>query len=207
MAVILSFSVAVFKRIQDLNQAASTSSLIEYYALLYNDYSPTLGSENALIEIVEFSDFQCPFCAQGAPVVIDLAKQYAGIIKLTYRHFPIANIHPEAWGASIASTCAAEQDKFWEYHDQLFSNQDNFSKDIFYSIASKLGLNSQEFNECYNGEEYGYQVRKDLADGLELDVRGTPTYFINGEIISGLLTRSQWQDLIEAYLIGLQGNQ
>ncbi|OIO47769.1 MAG: hypothetical protein AUJ28_00500 [Parcubacteria group bacterium CG1_02_37_51] len=207
LATILSFSLAVFNKVREMNSQSALNSLQAYYALLYNDYSPELGADNALIEIVEFSDFQCPYCAQGSPVVVDLAKQYAGIINLTYRHFPIADIHPEAWGAAIASTCAAEQDKFWQYHDQLFAQQDNFSQTTFFTIAKNLGLNTQDFDTCYTSEKYGYQVRKDLADGLSLDLRGTPTYFINGEVISGLLTRSQWQELIEAYLIGLQSNQ
>lgn len=203
MAFVLSFSVAVYQRVRLLNQGQPDTdiNLIQ----LIPPYSPVKGSDNALIEIVEFSDFECPFCRQSAPILKSVLDQYGGLIKFVYRHFPIEAIHDNAWAAAIASTCAAEQNAFWQYHDLIFANQDNLSEETLNNLAKELKLDMILFTDCFIKEKHATQVRKDLADGAELGISGTPTFFVNGNMISGSLSLSQWQQLIDSFLLAIKG--
>jgi protein-disulfide isomerase len=157
------------------------------------DDDPIRGDQNAPITIVEFSDFQCPFCArfhiQTLPLILE---QYVetGKVKLVYRDFPIQNIHPNAISAAVASECAHEQDKYWEYHDALFENQQVWNNaettstiTIFKEFATKLELNQEQFNSCLDSGKYIDEISNDLKDGRNYGITGTPGFFIGNEEI------------------------
>ena len=155
------------------------------------DDDPIRGDQNAPITIVEFSDFQCPFCArfqiQTLPLILE---QYVetGKVKFVYRDFPIQNSHHNAMPAAVASECAHEQDKYWEYHDALFENQGVWNKventaavTIFKEFATKLDLNQDQFNSCLDSGKYIDEINKDLKDGRDYGITGTPGFFIGNE--------------------------
>jgi len=157
------------------------------------DDDPIKGEQNAPITIVEFSDFQCPFCArfhmQTLPLILE---QYVetGKVKFVYRDFPIQNSHPNAMPAAAASECAHEQDKYWEYHDALFENQEMWNKleitsaiAVFKEFATKLDLNQEQFDTCLDSGKYMEEINNDLRDGRSYGISGTPGFFIGNEEI------------------------
>jgi len=155
------------------------------------DDDPIKGDLNAPITIVEFSDFQCPFCAKFHSTTLpQLEANYidSGKVKFVYRDFPIQSIHPNAVPAAIASECADEQGMFWEYHDLVFENQKKWQGlsgrimvDTFEQYALELGLNTSDFNTCLESAKYADEVRKDLQDGASYGVTGTPGFFIGND--------------------------
>lgn len=145
---------------------------------------PTRGPKSAPIEIVEFSDFQCPFCLSAFPTVQRILQTYGDRVRFTYRHYPLPN-HPDARPAAEASACAADQDKFWEYHDRLFANQGKLALGDLKRHAADLGLNATAFSECMESHKFARQVDEDLEAGNRVGVNGTPAFFINGRILGG----------------------
>ncbi|MCR4280083.1 MAG: DsbA family protein [Candidatus Komeilibacteria bacterium] len=203
LAFLISFSFAVYKNLKNIKAEGlpMTEEQLQRLETLVSEEAPLFGLSDAPLQIVEFSDFQCPFCRQANPIVMEIVNQYGGLVNLRYRHFPIADSHPYAFVSAIASTCAQEQGKFWQYHDLLFAHQEQLSqKDLYYTLARQAGLEQSAFRECFTSEKYGYRVRKDLSDGLDLGVIGTPTFFVNGTILSGVISREQWDTIINAYI-------
>ena len=146
--------------------------------------SPAKGPANAPIELVEFSDFQCPFCLKARPTVTKVLDTYGDQIKFVHRHFPLSN-HPNAWPAAEASECAAEQGQFWPYHDRLFANSTKLTDGDLKQAAAELGMNSGRFNDCVDSHKYKAKVDADLKAGTEAGINGTPAFFINGRLLSG----------------------
>ena len=144
---------------------------------------PILGNPEATVVVEEFSDFQCPACRAAAPVVKSLINQYKDQIKFVYRHFPLLKIHPRAYDAALASECANDQGKFWQYHDLLFANQPNFKKDQLISYARDLGLDESEFSACLRSRARKEVIDGDLSKAEELNLNSTPTFIVNGQII------------------------
>jgi protein-disulfide isomerase len=142
------------------------------------------GPANAPIEIIEFSDFQCPFCQRANPTVDQVLKTYGDRVRFVYRHFPLGN-HPAARPAAEASQCAAEQGKFWEYHDTLFANPSRLADADLKQHAAGLGLDTKQFNACVDTHKYKAQVDADMEAGEEAGVNGTPAFFVNGRMLSG----------------------
>ena len=170
---------------------------------------PILGKNNAKVTMIEFSDFECPFCKgyfdETLPQII---KDYVdtGKVKLNYRHFPL-DFHPAAMPAALASECANEQDKFWEYHDKIFTEQDKIAgktADVITTQlktwAQELGLNTAQFNTCLDTSKYQANVDADLNDGRAAGVSGTPTFFINGKRIVGAQPYDSFKALIDSEL-------
>jgi protein-disulfide isomerase len=145
---------------------------------------PTRGPASAPVEIIEFSDFQCPFCLSAFPTVKRVLSTYGDKIRFTYRHYPLPN-HPNARPAAEAAACAAEQNRFWEYHDRLFENQGKLSAGDLKQHAVNLDLDSQAFNACVDGRKHQKDVENDIAAGNAVGVNGTPAFFINGRPLSG----------------------
>ncbi len=162
---------------------------------------PSKGPENAKVTIVEFSDFQCPFCGRAAQTVDQVMEQYAGKVRLVFRHFPL-DFHQEAPKAHEASLCAHEQNKFWEYHDVLFENQQALGPEQLVKHATELGLDEAKFKECLDGGKHAETVQKDLAAGKSHGVSGTPAFFINGRLLSGARPVEDFKRLIDAELGG-----
>lgn len=145
------------------------------------DDDPQMGDKNAKVTIIEFSDFQCPFCGRFfAQTLPQLKSEYVdtGKVLLVYRDFPLDSIHPQATPAAVAAQCANEQGKFWEYHDKIFENQQSLSDASYKSWAAELGLNTNQFNQCYDSDKYLSEVTKDFQDGSNAGVSGTPTFYI-----------------------------
>jgi protein-disulfide isomerase len=146
-----------------------------------DDSDPILGDNGADITIVEFSDFQCPFCQRAADGAVAEFKQSdyfkKGDVKLTFKHFPLSSIHPQAQKAAEASECANRQDKFWEMHDIIFANQRTLDVVSLKSYAGQIGLDTGKFNKCLDGNEAADKVASDLKQATDAGGRGTP-YFV-----------------------------
>jgi protein-disulfide isomerase len=145
------------------------------------------GPTDAKVTVVEFSDFQCPYCEVFYSDTYQLLRQqYGDKIRFVYRHFPLTTIHPYALGAALASECANEQGKFWEYHDALFSNQSNLTKDALLQYADKVKVpDTKQFAQCLDSQKYLDKIKNDLKEGAGYSVGGTPTFFINGNMLIG----------------------
>jgi protein-disulfide isomerase len=167
------------------------------------DDDPTAGNPHAKVIVVEFSDFQCPFCANALPTVTQLKEDYGNQILFVYRDFPLHQIHPLAGKASEAAQCAFEQDMFWEYHDTLFEKQQEWSNagvPKFKEYAGELGLDTTEFNGCLDSGKYADEVEADLQAGSHAGVSGTPTFIINGQKISGAVPLDVLKEIIDTEL-------
>ena len=145
---------------------------------------------------MEFSDFECPFCQRHLPTLQKILTDYPQKVRLVYKQFPLS-LHPNSQKAAEASECAAEQGKFWEYHDQLFQNQTVFSADNFKKWAGELNLNQTQFNNCLDSNKYYQKVQDDLQEGVSKGVRGTPTTFINGQSLVGAQPYETFKEIID----------
>lgn len=157
---------------------------------------PVLGSVTAPVTIVEFGDFGCPYSRASSFVLRSLAAKYPNQFSLIYRDFPLTEIHPFAQKASEAAACAAEQNKFWEYHDKLYLHQDNLDDASFEQFANQLNLDAGKFHNCYATHTYAKQIAEDYQAGLDAGVRGTPTFFINGNRIAGSIPQNILENVI-----------
>ena len=146
--------------------------------------SPAKGPAGAPVEIVEFSDFQCPYCFRATPTVNQVMSTYGDRVRLVYRHYPLPN-HPDARPAAEAAACAAEQGKFWPYHDRLFADQSKLSQADLKQSATAVGIDAAKFDTCVDSHKLKAKVDEDVAAGQEAGVDGTPAFFINGRAISG----------------------
>lgn len=146
---------------------------------------PSRGPAGAAVTIVEFSDFECPFCGGLFPTMKEVEKNYGDRIRLVYRQFPLTSIHPRAQKAAEASLCANEQQKFWEFHDSLFLNQQDLTIDALKRRASEMKLDTGVFDSCLDSGKHAEAVSKDIAEGSRAGVSGTPALFINGRLLSG----------------------
>ena len=165
-----------------------------------NNTDHILGSSKAKVTIVEFSDFQCPFCERFFPSLKRALSEYKDTVRLVYRHFPLDSIHPEARPAALASECAAEQGKFWEYHDKLFANQAKLGAAYYPQLAAELKLNTNKFNDCLNSKKYESKVDADYQSGIDAGARGTPHSVVNGVVVSGAVPYEQLKSIIDQAL-------
>src|SRR5262245_30069004 len=161
---------------------------------------PALGPDRAPVTIVEFSDFQCPYCQQSVQVLKELRHLYGDNIRLVYRDYPGPN-HPYARQAAEAAQCAGEQGRFWEYHDLLFARQKPGQGWDFAILARELGLQQTAFENCLNSGRFGDEITKDLQDGLRLGLTSTPTFLVNGRPLVGAQPLAAFQALIDRLLV------
>lgn len=146
---------------------------------------PSTGSASAPVTIVEFSDFQCPFCRQASPTLKRLQETYGDRLRIVWKDFPLTQIHPEAFRAAEAAHCAGEQGQFWPYHDRLFANQSALQPASLKSYAAELKLDTARFNSCFDSSKYAERVRDGIALGTSLGVNSTPTIYVNGRAFAG----------------------
>jgi protein-disulfide isomerase len=158
---------------------------------------PTRGPATAPVTIVEFSDFECPYCGGLFPTLKQVEKNYPQQVRIVYRQFPLTNIHPHAQKAAEASLCANEQNKFWEFHDSMFSNQSELSVADLKQRAVDLKLDPAKFNQCLDSGRMGTAIQADIQEGAKNGVTGTPALFINGRLLSGNQPYSEIKDVIE----------
>ncbi len=146
--------------------------------------SPIRGSEEAVVTIVEWSDFQCPFCNRVSPTLAQIKKEYGDRVRLVFKHMPLS-IHPQAGAAHAAAEAAHRQGKFWEMHDRIFQNQRDLSVPTLESHAVAIGLDMDQFRKDVEAEEVASRINEDLQQANQLGVTGTPSFFINGRFLSG----------------------
>jgi len=158
--------------------------------------SPARGPKDAPIQIVEFSDFQCPFCFRVGPSLKQVFDTYGDRIHLIYREYPLPN-HPNARPASEAGLCANEQGKFWPFHDRLFASQQKLGAADLKQHAAELGLDTSRFNACVDSHKYADDVEADITAGNEAGVNGTPAFFINGRMLSGAQPFEEFKKIID----------
>jgi protein-disulfide isomerase len=163
------------------------------------DDDPSIGPADAPITIVEFSDFQCPYCQKSVATLKELRRLYGDKIRVVYRDYPGPN-HAQAVPAAEAAQCAGDQGKFWEFHDLLFARQTRETGWDYEAIARELGLQASEFSACLRTGRYREEVKKDLEDGLALGIASTPTFFINGRPLVGAQPIAEFSRLIDPLL-------
>jgi protein-disulfide isomerase len=162
--------------------------------------APFRGSEKAKVTIVKFEDFQCPFCKTVQPTFKDLLKKYDGKVRVVHKDLPLEAIHPQAFKAAEAARCAGEQGKFWEYHDKLYADTPKLGPEELKSADKDVGLNMPSFDQCFTTGKYRSAVQKDLNDGAQLGLTGTPAFFINGREISGARPLDDFSAIIDEEL-------
>ena len=157
---------------------------------------PSLGAKEAPITIVEFTDFQCPFCKASEATVKQLRTKYGDKVRLVHMDFPLS-FHSHALDAAKAARCANDQNKFWQFHDSLFNNQGKLAPADLKQTAKTLGLNTTEFDSCFDKAKHEDEIKKDLAAGEKLGVDGTPAFFIDGRPLVGAQPSAQFEQIID----------
>lgn len=161
---------------------------------------PFMGPSDAPVTIVEFSDFECPYCSRMAKTIKKVASDYSESVKLVFRQFPLTRIHSNAQKAAEAALCAADQGKFWEMHDLMFEDQKKLKVEDLKEKAVSLGLRKEEFDQCLDSSKHAEVVSSDLYDGVRAGVSGTPTMFVNGRPLSGQVPYERLTQIIEEEL-------
>jgi protein-disulfide isomerase len=163
--------------------------------------APIAGGKDAKVEVVLFSDFQCPFCARGAETLNKLKSKYGNKIKVAFKQFPLP-MHPQAGPTSEAALCVNEQstDKFWKFHDLAFKGQDKLDTAAVEGYAKSAGADVTKFKDCVAKGTYKEAVKADMAQGEKLGVRSTPTFFVNGQMVAGALPIEEFSTMIDEEL-------
>lgn len=194
---------AYFMKKQRDQQGAKLKDSLKNRVDVPIDGSPTLGPESAQITIVEFSDFQCPFCARASGTIDALKKKYGDNMRLVFKHFPL-DFHKQAKEASYAAMAAGKQGKFWEFRSILLKRQAQWGvpspQSVFVKYAEELKLDVNKFKTDITDKAFIKQVDDDMALGKKLGVSGTPAFFVNGAMISGAQPQENFEKIITALL-------
>lgn len=164
--------------------------------------APSFGDKDAKVTIVEFSDFQCPFCSKGADLLKQIKQKYGKKVRVTFKNFPLP-FHTHAEGAAVAGLCANEQspESFWKMHDEMFAQQESgLDQAGLKKIAKKIGLKTDAFDKCLAENKYLAQVKTDMEEGRKVDVKSTPTFFINGQLVNGAQPLAVFSEIIDEEL-------
>ncbi len=168
------------------------------------DDDPFMGPQDAPVTLVEFSDFQCPYCRSVQSVLKRLMTAYHGQLKLVFRDFPLRQIHPEAQKAAEAAQCANDQGQFWQYHDRLFAVTE-LGGEALKQYAVELGLDAEQFDTCLDSEKYSQEVQNDIDDAIAVGVNATPSFFVNGLPINGAVPFERFVEMVELALARANG--
>ena len=174
-------------------------SLAPPRADVHADDDPFMGPADAPVTLIEFSDFQCPYCRRVQSVLKRLMTAYHGQVKLVFRDFPLRQVHPEAQKAAEAAQCANDQGQFWQYHDRLFASTDLRVEDLK-QYAVEMGLDAETFNDCLDSEKYSQEVQGDIDDARTAGVNATPSFFVNGLPIHGAVPFERFVEMVELAL-------
>lgn len=163
--------------------------------------APFFGSKSAKVQIVEFSDFQCPFCARGADILKQIKSKYGNKVQVAFKQYPLP-FHKDARPAAVASLCANEQknDYFWKLHDWMFANQQSLDKKSLKDAAKNIGVDSNKFNECLDNNKFMAKVQANMEEGQKIGVKSTPTFFVNGQLVSGAQPIEVFSEIIDEEL-------
>ena len=184
--------------ITSLRESAGVEIFLEpmRFDVSFADADPVKGAASAPIQIVEYSDFQCPYCSRVNPTLEQVKEKYGDKVALAFHNFPLP-MHKEAPRAGEASYCAQDQGKFWEYHDVLFENQRAMSDDDLKKYADTVGLDAAKFAECLETNKYAARVEADKKSGEANGVSGTPAFFINGVFVNGARPFESFAEVID----------
>jgi protein-disulfide isomerase len=160
----------------------------------------TRGPKEAPVTIVEFSDFQCPYCKSVVATLKNIAAQYPQTVRWVFRDFPIPALHPQAPLAHEAARCAGEQGKFWPYHDVLFEKASSLAPEALRGYAAEVGADAAAFGQCLDSHKFRAAVAADVEVGSKAGVTGTPSFFINGQLLVGNQPLAEFQRVIEGEL-------
>lgn len=165
------------------------------------------GNIEAPVTIIEYSDFECPFCGRFHQTMQQILADYPDNVRWAYKHFPLDQLHAQARPAAEASECIWEQkgsDGFWQFADSLFENQSRLGEELYKELAGNLGLNMDQFNDCVSSRKYKDKVEADYQDGIKAGVRGTPGNFVNGQSIPGAVPYSTLKEAVDQALADLE---
>jgi protein-disulfide isomerase len=164
------------------------------------DGDPSIGPDNAPVTIIEFSDYQCPYCEQWHQQVYQqLMEAYSGKIRFVYRDNPIPS-HPEAEPAAEAAECAGEQSAYWKFHDALFSGQYGLGRAAYEQYAADLGLDTEAFAACVDSHKFRGEIEADASDAAKVGINSTPTFVVNGRLLIGALPFADFKQVIDEEL-------
>ena len=183
-----------------VHKRRSPAALLEDPIPMSIDGAPSKGPANARITLVEFSDFECPYCSQAAAKMEPILQAYPNDARLVYKQYPLSS-HPHAKIAAEASIAAQAQNKFWPMHDKLFANGQRLSNLIIVQIAKEIGLDMSKFQSDLISARVKQSVAKDIADGDKVQVSATPTFFINGKRYNGPLDLAVLKPILDAELV------
>ena len=161
--------------------------------------SPKRGSDSAAVKIVEWSDFQCPFCRRVGPTLDQLEKEYGEKVQIVFKHMPLT-MHTKARPAHAAAEAAGMQGKFWEMHDKIFADQRGMSEERYVEYATELGLDVEQFKKDAASDKVDKRISADYAQGTKLGVTGTPAFFVNGRFLSGAQPFASFKKLVDEEL-------
>ncbi len=158
--------------------------------------SPTTGSQEQKIVLLEFSDFQCPYCGKATETVKDFMNLHGDEVTLAYKHYPLTSIHPQAMAAAKASWAANRQGKFWEYHDGLFAQQKKLGEEFYLALAEELNLDLEQFNRDRRSDGASQGIQQDIQMAETLGIKGTPFFVMNQETLSGAVPLAQMESVL-----------
>ncbi len=163
--------------------------------------APTYGPSSAKVTIIEFSDFQCPYCAQGAKVLTEIKKKYGTKVQIAFKQYPLP-FHSQAKGAANAALCMNEQstDLFWKMHDKMFEDQSKLGIPALKETAKSLGADSAKFDKCLDEKKFMAKIEKDMEEGKAVGVKSTPTFFVNGQLVAGAMPLDVFSEIIDQEL-------
>jgi protein-disulfide isomerase len=162
--------------------------------------APVRGAATAPVTIIEFAEFQCPFCTRVRPTLEQIENTYKDRVRFVWKHLPLVSIHSHAMDAAIAAEAARKQGRFWEYHDKLFANQSQLEPDALRKYAEELGLDLTRFDRDRADQEVKTRVLEDMTEATSLGVTSTPTFFINGRLVSGAMPFETFSTIIDEEL-------
>lgn len=212
LTLVVISGVAISRKSSDAKQNSRISAaggakrdskqlLQAYTAAITNPLAPSFGPKDARVAVVEFLDFQCPYCGANHEDLMRVMKKYQeASVRFEFRQFPISSIHPHAVQAAQAALCSHEQGKYLEMQNIMFTHQDDIKPEAYTPWAAELGMNLAQFNTCLAEKKYSPVIKKDLADAQLLGIQGTPTWFINGERIVGQISFDEMTAIIDDYL-------
>ena len=192
-------SLIEISKLMDASPKAHRPKLLEDAVTIPVSGSPARGPNDARITLVEFSDFECPYCSLATGEVNAILSAYPKDIKLIYKQFPLS-MHPHASLAAAASLAANQQGKFWQMHDALFKNFRKLSREHILELAKEIGLDMAKFTADLDSPKYQAAVKKDVADGETAGVYGTPSFFVNGKHYNGPLSLESIKPILDAEL-------
>jgi protein-disulfide isomerase len=188
------------RALKSILDAAGVEVVLERPRVQVSSEGPSIGPADAPVTIVEFSDFQCPYCQRALPALKAVADKYPQQVRIVYRHLPLESIHPQARAGAEAAECAAEDGRFWEYHDLLFEHPRAMSQPDLRRYAEQVGLDAEAFDACLSSRRHAAAIDEDVREANAVGITGTPAFVVNGIVLFGLQSEEALTRVIEEEL-------